>query len=87
MCPYSGDPQFKSLERHCREPRINLRDDVQVATTDSGQVGESPQFACGSEVGPDRGIPTVSLSYYASTPLMTPDLRAMHERGELPDQQ
>ncbi len=84
-CPYSNNANFSDIGTSCKGPRIML-DDWECAVEDGKIVGELAKIACGSRVGPDSELPTISFQDWADTPLSPSQLKKLHERGMLPDQ-
>lgn len=85
QCPYQDQPDFAALAAECCGPRIRI--DTQTFVMDKGKVvGELAKAACGSRAGPDRDIPTISIQDWMDTTLTITELKALYDRGALPDQ-
>ena len=64
-----------------------MLEDVVYGYDAQGNIAtETTPFACGSEIGPDRGLPTMSADDYAITSLPITALRQMYDQGLLPEQ-
>lgn len=84
-CPYSNNANLSEINTSCNGPRI-LLDDWEYVIKDGKIVGELAKIACGSKVGPDSELPTISMQDWADTPLSPSQLKKLHGRGLLPDQ-
>jgi hypothetical protein len=88
ICPFQDDPQFEAIQRHCAGPRISLvLENVGYEYDEQDRViSEAPPFACGSEISPDRELPSISVDGYAMATLSITALRRLYDRGLLPEQ-
>lgn len=67
-CPYKNEDNFNRIKSSCEGIRINI-EEYSYWTRNEEVIGEVARIACGSTLGPDKDISSISIEEWANTPL------------------
>lgn len=80
-CPYKNNEEINRLKSFCEGIRVRT-DEFGVYKRNDEVVGEIAKIACGSTIGPDKDIPSISIEEWGNTPLRPSQLVKIWKRDQ-----